>query len=157
MASEHAKNPSKHVTEARAAAQRVKLNAQAAQRQRAAEHPSKTKGTNGQQGQRDLLSRRRAQTTVVHAIDDYLADHEGRNSSLKTLQWHQTALGLLRTFLEQERGLTLVGEVLVCRPAQDPGQPRQGACRAHGPDLCALGTRLLPLAGDAGGAGTQPF
>ena len=111
MASEQSKHPSKHVTEARAAAQRVKLNAQAAQRQRAAERPSKTKRTNGKPGQRDLLSRRRAQTTVAQAIEDYLADHEGRNSSLKTLQWHQTALGLLRTFLEKERGITLVGEV----------------------------------------------
>jgi site-specific recombinase XerD len=99
------------VTEARAAAQRAKLNAQAAQRHHAAERPSKTKRMNRKRGQRDLLSRRRAQTTVAQAIQDYLADHEGSNHSPKTLQWHQTALGLLRTFLEQERGVTLVGEV----------------------------------------------
>ncbi len=111
MASEQSKKPSKHVTEARAAAQRTKLNTQAAQRQRTTEHTSKTKRANGKQGQRDLLSKRRAQTTVAQAIEDYLSDHEGRNSSLKTLQWHQTALGLLHTFLEKERGITLVGEV----------------------------------------------
>src|SRR5579885_1940405 len=111
MVSEQSKQPSKQVTEARAAAQRTKLNAQAAVRRRAAEHPSKTKRPTGQQGQRDLLSKRRAQTTVARAIQDYLADHEGSNHSPKTLQWHQTALGLLRTFLEKERGITLVGEV----------------------------------------------
>ena len=111
MVSEQSKQPSKQVTEARAAAQRTKLNAQAAERRRTAEHTSKTKRANGKQGQRDLLTKRRAQTTVARAIEDYLADHEGSNHSPKTLQWHQTALGLLRTFLEQERGVTLVGEV----------------------------------------------
>ena len=111
MGSEQSKQPSKQVTEARAAAQRAKLNAQAAERRRTAEKTSKTKRANGKQGQRDLLTKRRAQTTMVRAIEDYLADHEGSNHSPKTLQWHQTALGLLRTFLEQERGVTLVGEV----------------------------------------------
>ena len=46
-----------------------------------------------------------------NAIEDYLLDHEGGNHSLKTLQWHRTALGLLKSFLEQERTITLVGEV----------------------------------------------
>ncbi|MEO6887371.1 MAG: tyrosine-type recombinase/integrase, partial [Ktedonobacteraceae bacterium] len=103
--------PSKQVTEARAAAQRAKLNAQAAVRKRTAEKPSKTKRPAGKQGQRDLQAKRRAQTTIARAIEDYLADHEGSNHSPKTLQWHQTALGLLRTFLEEERSVTLVGEI----------------------------------------------
>jgi site-specific recombinase XerD len=49
--------------------------------------------------------------TLTRAIDDYLQDHEGGNSSRKTLEWHCTALGLLQTFLEAERGITLVGAV----------------------------------------------
>ncbi len=58
-----------------------------------------------------MLARRRAGTTLARAVADYLLDHEGGNSSRKTVQWHQTALGLLRSFLEEERGITLVGEV----------------------------------------------
>lgn len=42
MVSEQSKQPSKQVTEARAATQRTKLNAQAAERRRSAEHTSKT-------------------------------------------------------------------------------------------------------------------
>lgn len=59
MVSEQSKHPSKQVTEARAAAQRAKLNAQAAERRHTAEKTSKTKRANGKQGQRDLLSKRR--------------------------------------------------------------------------------------------------
>ena len=111
MTSKRSKQPSSHVTEARAAAQRTKLDAQAARRS-AAEERAKTKQTQarGKDKQASLLSKRRASTTMERAIADYLLDHEGGNSSQKTLQWHQTALGLLRGFLE-ERGITLVGEV----------------------------------------------
>jgi len=56
MGSEQSKQPSKQMTEARAAAQRAKLNAQAAERRRTAEKTSKTKRANGKQGQRDLLT-----------------------------------------------------------------------------------------------------
>jgi site-specific recombinase XerD len=97
------------VTEARAAAQRAKLDAQA-QRQRATTEETATRAT-GRDKQAALLSKRRANTTLERAIADYLLDHEGGNSSQKTLQWHQTALGLLREFLEKERGITLVAEV----------------------------------------------
>lgn len=48
---------------------------------------------------------------MEQAIADYLLDHEGGNASPKTLQWHQTALGLLRTFLQEERTITLVSEI----------------------------------------------
>jgi len=113
MASQPAKQSSKRVTEARAAAQRAKLDAQAQRRaaaaQQAAEQPAKE--TQGKQKQASLLAKRRASTTLERAIANYLLDHEGGNSSQKTLQWHQTALGLLRSFLAQERGTTLVGEV----------------------------------------------
>jgi site-specific recombinase XerD len=69
------------------------------------------KQAKGKDKQAALLSKRRASTTMERAIADYLLDHEGGNSSQKTLQWHQTALGLLRSFLEKEREITLVGEV----------------------------------------------
>ncbi len=111
MGSKQPMKPSKHVTEARAAAQRAKLDTQAQSRRRAAEAATTPKHTKGKQEHHDLLARRRARTTIEHAVEDYLADHEGGNHSLKTLQWHQTALGLLRRFLEEERGITLVGEV----------------------------------------------
>jgi site-specific recombinase XerD len=114
MTSQPAKQPSKRVTEARAAAQRAKLDAQAQRRraaaaQQAAEEPAKE--TQGKQKQASLHAKRRASITIERAIADYLLDHEGGNSSQKTLQWHQTALGLLCSFLAEERGTTLVGEV----------------------------------------------
>jgi integrase/recombinase XerD len=115
MTSKRPKQPSKHVTEARAAAQRAKLDAQAEARKTVdKEQTSQTtprKQAPGKKEQQRLLANRRASTTLQRAIADYLLDHEGGNSSLKTLQWHQTALGLLRSFLEQERSITLVGEV----------------------------------------------
>jgi site-specific recombinase XerD len=49
--------------------------------------------------------------TLARAIDEYLQDHEGGNSSRKTLEWHHTALGLLQAFLAEERGITLVEDV----------------------------------------------
>jgi integrase/recombinase XerD len=111
MTSNSSKQPSAHVTEARAAAQRTKLDTQAERRRAAEEAATQAKGATGKGKQASLLSRRRASTTMERAIADYLLDHEGGNSSQKTLQWHQTALGLLRSFLQEERGITLVGEV----------------------------------------------
>lgn len=115
MTSKQPTNPSKNVTKARAAAQRSKLDAQAEARRTAVQetpsHTNTAKKTGGKTEQQRLLANRRAGTTLECAIADYLLDHEGGNSSLKTLQWHQTALGLLWSFLEQERSITLVGEV----------------------------------------------
>jgi site-specific recombinase XerD len=91
------------VTEARASAQRNKLNAQASARTSQAPQ-EQTDRSSGQAG-------RRAATTLARTIDDYLQDHEGGNSSRKTLEWHRTALGLVQAFLEKERAITLVGEV----------------------------------------------
>jgi len=58
-----------------------------------------------------LQSKRRAETTLACAIDDSLHDHDGGNHSAKTLEWHRTALGFLRTFLKEKRSITLIGEV----------------------------------------------
>jgi len=103
----------KHVAGNRASAQREKLDTQAEARaqQKAQEAPATTRKPNGKHEQRRLLAHRRANTTIAHAIDDYLQDHAGGNHSDKTLEWHRTALGLMQSYLEQERGITLVGEV----------------------------------------------
>ena len=111
MAAKQPRKPSENVTEARAVAQRAKLDAQAEQRRLAAEQAAAAREAKGKHKQERLLANRRARTTMERAIADYLLDHEGGNSSDKTLQWHRTALGLLRSFLEEERGITLVGEV----------------------------------------------
>src|SRR5215469_11099083 len=81
---EKPKNPprrgSKQVTEARARAQRTKLDTQKQ------EHTSQKAASNakGKSTQRDLQARRRAATTIARAIEDYLQDHEGGNHSDKT-------------------------------------------------------------------------
>jgi integrase/recombinase XerD len=111
MAAKQPRKPSENVTEARAVAQRAKLDAQAERRQLAAEQTAAAREAKGKHKQEHLLANRRARTTMERAIADYLLDHEGGNSSGKTLQWHRTALGFLRSFLEEERGITLVGEV----------------------------------------------
>jgi len=36
-------------------------------------------------------------------IEAYIQDHIGGNRSNKTVEWHRTALGLLRSFLRQTR------------------------------------------------------
>jgi len=105
---------SSRVTEARAAAQRVKLDTQAEIREQGAakvKEAAALKKARGKKEQQRLQASRRANTTIAHAVDDYLLDHEGGNHSDKTLEWHRTALGLMRTYFEKERGITLVGEV----------------------------------------------
>ena len=96
--------PSKRVTTARAAAQRAKLDALAEERHEQSPEVSSAR-------KKPAPAKRRSMTTIDLAILDYLQDHEGGNHSKKTLQWHQTALGLFQQFLEASRGITLVGEI----------------------------------------------
>jgi integrase/recombinase XerD len=49
--------------------------------------------------------------TIANAIEDYLQDHVGGNHSEKTLEWHATALGLLRRYLEEKQNQKLVEQV----------------------------------------------
>ncbi len=105
------KRASRRVTEARAIAQRAKLDAQAEAREQPATKTGASKQRSGKQTQQRLQANRRAHTTIARAMEDYLLDHEGGNHSAKTLEWHRTALGLMRTYFEKERGITLVGEV----------------------------------------------
>lgn len=101
--------PSAQVTGARAAAQRAKLDAQDEQRQRAPKRAAAPRSAKRKTDQG--RASRRSGTTLEQAIAHYLLDHEGGNASPKTLQWHQTALGLLRTFLQEERNITQVTEI----------------------------------------------
>src|SRR5260370_4874398 len=95
------------VTEARSRAQRAKVETQA----KAGQHQRASEAVKEETSQTALQARRRAAMTLARTIDDYLQDHEGGNHSKKTLEWHHTALGLLQTFLKEERDITLVGEV----------------------------------------------
>jgi len=91
-----------NVTEARARARRAQLDAQA----------RKTTQQAGKKKTReDIPAKKRMSTSIANAIDDYLQDHRGGNHSPKTLEWHATALGLLRRYLEEEREITWVEEV----------------------------------------------
>jgi regulator of protease activity HflC (stomatin/prohibitin superfamily) len=86
----------KHVAEARATAQRAKLDAQTQARlQQEAQASAATRKPKGKQDQQRLLSNHWANTTIARAIEDYLQDHTGGNHSDKTLEWHRTRLGLL--------------------------------------------------------------
>ena len=111
MESQQPKRASKQVTEARSRAQRAKLDAQDEARRLASEKTSATQQRRNGHQQQQMLAKRRAKATIGQAIADYLLDHEGGNSSDKTLQWHRTALGLLQSFLQEERGISLIGEV----------------------------------------------
>jgi site-specific recombinase XerD len=103
----------KHVAGNRAVAQRDKLDAQAEARTQQATERAATDADKPRRGQVKprLQASRRASTTIARAIEDYLQDHAGGNSSPKTLEWHGTALGLMQTYLEKVRGITLVGEI----------------------------------------------
>ena len=112
MVSPRSPKPSRNVTEARAVAQRAKLDAQTeAKRQRAVSKTPAPPPSRSRKGPEDLLAKRRAATTVERAIADFLDDHEGGNHSAKTLEWHRTALGFFRRFLAEERSITLVAEI----------------------------------------------
>jgi len=111
MTSQRPGKSSPQVTGARAAAQRAKLDAQAEASRSAQQEAAVPPKAKGKKEQKQLLARRRANTTLERAIEDYLADQEGGNHSHKTLEWHRTALGLLKSFLREERALALVGEI----------------------------------------------
>jgi integrase len=100
---------SRKVTEARATAQRAKLDTQADARRRTAEDAARAKPSPGKRERERPGNRRGA--TVERAIADYLLDHAGGNHSAKTLEWHSTALTLMRAYLEEECEITLVEDI----------------------------------------------
>ena len=98
------------VTQARAQAQRAKRDAQAQNQQQCQEEQEAV----ARQTQQKKTTRQEMQANrrvISLLIEAYLQDHIGGNSSAKTLEWHRTALGLLRLFLEEEGGITLIEEV----------------------------------------------
>jgi site-specific recombinase XerD len=102
---------SRKVTEARANAQRAKLDAQADARRRTAEDAARAKPSPGTgKRERERPGNRRG-ATIERAIADYLLDHAGGNHSPKTLEWHHTALTLMRAYLEEECKITLVEDI----------------------------------------------
>lgn len=84
---------STRVTAARAAAQRAKLN------RTQLPHFSWTRAA------------RRPVLPLDTAIANYLQDQQGGNQSPKTVQWHQTALGLFQQYLASERNTTQVDQI----------------------------------------------
>jgi len=106
--SRKATNPT---TDAQTAAQRSRLDPQAEARIQEPEmSASSAKPKKKKEPQRPSINRR-ASVTIERAIEDYLLDHEGSNSSEKTLEWHRISLRYLREFLAQERSITFVDEV----------------------------------------------
>ena len=88
-------------TDARATAQRAKLDA----------HTETTSRSASAKKPKRPQSPRRASMAIEHAIGDYLLNHEGGNRSRKTIKWHSTALRFLREFLAQERQITHVEDI----------------------------------------------
>jgi integrase/recombinase XerD len=98
-----------HVTQARAKAQRAKLDSQAEARhgqkeQEAVVQTTQNKKTGRQEGQ----AKRRVIETLIEA---YIQDHIGGNHSEKTIEWHRTALGLMHLFLKEDLAITQIDEV----------------------------------------------
>ncbi len=97
------------VTQARAQAQRAKLDAQAQISQQQKEQEAVIPTTpNKKTVRQDLQANRRV---IAILIEAYIQDHIGGNSSQKTLEWHRTALRLLRLFFEEELDITQIDEV----------------------------------------------
>jgi site-specific recombinase XerD len=104
------KGESAHVAEARVQAQHAKLEMQ--EQEPIQQHVESThQQAKGNRMQRDLQAQPSVMTTVARAIEDYLQDHQAGNHSAKTLEWHQIALGLIQTYLEQECEITLIDEI----------------------------------------------
>lgn len=99
-----------HVTQARARAQRAKLDAQAQnQHQRQEEQEAVARQTQRKKTVRQEMQANRR--LIAPLIEAYLQDHIGGNSSGKTIEWHRTALGLLRLFLEEELDITQIEDI----------------------------------------------
>jgi len=96
----------KPVTEARATAQRQKIQWQRTQRLEQADREER-------QLEPLLPSPKRGSqsTTVNRAIEAYIQDQVGGNRSEKTIEWHQNALGFFSAYLTEHEHITLVTEI----------------------------------------------
>ncbi len=105
----YTKKGGSHVTEERAKAQRAKLDAQTEVRQLEEEKEAVVRQTqNKKTARQELQAKRRVIETLIEA---YIQDHIGGNHSSKTLEWHRTALGLMRLFLEEKLDITRIDDV----------------------------------------------
>ncbi len=97
------------VTDARAQAQRAKLDAQAQIHQRQDEQDALIpQPQHKKTARQEVQAKRRLIETLIEA---YIQDHIGGNHSEKTIEWHRTALGLMRLFLKEELDITQIEEV----------------------------------------------
>jgi integrase/recombinase XerD len=96
------------VTEARAKAQRARLDVQAKTHQQDEQDAGLPQPQHKKTARQEVQAQRRLIATLIEA---YLQDHIGGNHSEKTIEWHRTALGLMRLFLEEELGITQIDEV----------------------------------------------
>ena len=100
------------VTNARANAQRTKLDVK--QEEREQRNHDRVSTASPQKAARALPHKKPQRVSLAEAIERYLEDHIGGNHSPKTLEWHRTALGLFATYLAQEKGLTLIRDIDAC-------------------------------------------
>jgi integrase/recombinase XerD len=97
---------SKPVTESRARAQRQKIDRE---REKRLETPERKER---QAPSRIPALKTGSQAmTVSRALDGYIQDQIGGNRSPKTIEWHQTALGLFTTYLDEQEQITLVTQI----------------------------------------------
>jgi site-specific recombinase XerD len=95
-----------NVSEKRAAAQRQKIERERAARAEQAEQKIP------QPLMRISPLKAGAQTiTINRAREAYIQDQIGGNRSKKTIEWHQTALGLFSLYLAEQEQVTLVTEI----------------------------------------------
>ncbi len=97
------------VTEARAKAQRTRLDTQAEARHVQEEQEAVIPATQNKQTVRQEMQAKRRVIAIL--IEAYIQDHIGGNSSEKTLEWHRTALGLMRLFFEERLDITQIDDV----------------------------------------------
>lgn len=97
------------VTEERAKAQRAKLDAQAeAQQVQEEKEGAARKTPQKKTAKQDVQAKRRSLEMLIEA---YIQDHIGGNHSEKTIEWHQTALRLMRLFFEDALNITHIDNV----------------------------------------------
>ena len=96
------------VAEARATIQREKINRERAARLEQAEIE---KEQSAPLPSPRSLKKGVGALTTQRALEAYLQDQVGGNRSPKTIEWHQTALGLFVTYLEEKEHITQVAEI----------------------------------------------
>jgi site-specific recombinase XerD len=96
----------KPVTEARASAQRQKVERQRSQHLEQADQQERLPEPAAR------LSKKGTQaTSAVQAMHIYIQDQIGGNRSPKTIEWHSTALGLFTTYLTEQERIMFVTEI----------------------------------------------